>query len=339
LLDRVTRPSLQLVFIIIAGSLAGLVAMGAAWALPYAITVVAAALWLRQLIHAAGPSTVTEPVELRRSFWVFTWPRAVTSIVQQGLQRLDIILVSALRSPAEAALYGVATRFLVVGQLANSALGLAAQPQVARLIADGRRDDANAVYRSTTTWVILLNGPLYLVTAAFSPLLLSLFGPAYSAAWPVTVAICVAAFLGNAAGMVDVMLSMAGRTTWTLANSSVALVVQVSVDLLLIPPAGAFGAAIGWGASILTANGLSLFQLARTDGLHPFERSTGTAVIYSLFGIDLPVLAAILVLGQTWLALAVALLVGGLVYPALVWHSRDQLHVQQLITAIKGTRT
>jgi O-antigen/teichoic acid export membrane protein len=338
LLDRITRPSLQLVLLVIAGSVAGVVAMGAAWALPYVITATAAAVWLRSLLHSAGPSTSAEPIELRRSFWIFTWPRAATSIVQQALQRLDIILVSALRSPAEAALYAVATRFLVVGQLANSALGMAAQPQVARLIADGRRHEANEVYRSTTTWVILLNGPLYLVTAAFSPLLLGIFGPEYAKAWPVTVALCAAAFVGNGAGMVDVMLSMAGRTTWTLANSIVALVVQVIVDIALIPGLGAFGAAIGWGASILTANTLSLVALARADGLHPFERATFLAVGYTLLAVGLPTVISMVVLGQTWMGLFAALVVSAGLYSALVWRSRRTLHVEELIKAVSSSR-
>jgi len=335
LIDRVTRPSLQLVFILIAGSLAGLVAVGAGWVLPYVITAAAALFWLRKLTQNAGSSTASKQISLRRSFWVFTWPRAVTSIIQQALQRLDIILVSALRSPAEAALYGIATRFLVVGQLANSAVGLAAQPQVARLITGDRRDEANAVYRSTTTWVILLNGPLYLLVAAFSPLLLSLFGSQYVEAWPVTVAICVAAFFGNAAGMVDVMLSMAGRTTWTLANSLVALIVQVIVDVALIPGWGAFGAAIGWGASILTANTLSLIQLSRADGLHPFERATGTAVLFTVVGVGLPTILALIVFGQTWWALAITLLIAAPLYSALVWRARRPLHVEQLLEALR----
>ncbi|HVQ86808.1 MAG TPA: oligosaccharide flippase family protein [Actinomycetes bacterium] len=339
LIDRMSRPSLQLVLILAAASLAGLVAVGAGWALPYVITSIVAAIWLSQLIKNApqptNPSPDDEPMELRRAFWTFTWPRSVTSIIQQALQRLDIILVSALRSPAEAALYGFATRFLVVGQLANSALGLAAQPQIARLITDGRREEANAVYRSTTTWVILMNGPLYLVVAAFSPLLLSLFGQEYVEAWPVTVAICVAAFLGNGAGMVDVMLSMAGRTTWTLANSLVALFVQVIVDVSLIPGLGAFGAALGWGASILTANTLSLIQLHRADGLHPFERATGTAAGFALVGVGIPTLLAIVILGQTWLALILSLAVAVPAYCAMLWRARESLHIELLLASLR----
>lgn len=334
LIDRITRPSLQLILLFIAGSVAGLTLMGAAWALPYVITAVAAGAWLRQLVKDAGNSRQTADIEIRKAFWLFTWPRAFTSIVQQALQRLDIILVSALRSPAEAALYGVATRFLVVGQLANSALGLAAQPQVARLISEGKRDEANQVYRTTTTWVILMNGPLYIVIAVFSPLLLSLFGPQYEEAWPVTVTLCAAAFLGNGSGMVDVMLSMAGRTTWTLANAIVALVVQVAVDIALIPEFGAFGAAIGWGASILTANALSLTQLARADGLHPFERSTALAAAIGLVAVGIPAAVFAITLGQTWLSLALTLLVSAAVFPVLVTRWRATLHVEQLFAAL-----
>lgn len=62
----------------------------------------------------------------------------------------------------------MASRVVTFGQLTNSALGLAAQPRLARLLAAGDRDGANELYRTTTAWIILLNGPLYL-TVAFSP--------------------------------------------------------------------------------------------------------------------------------------------------------------------------
>lgn len=337
--DRVTRPMLQLVLIVVAGSVGGVVLIGAAWAVPYVITALLAGWWLRRLVSRAGPSTSPEPVELRRAFWRFTWPRAITSVVQQALQRLDIVLVTALRSPAEAALYAVATRFLVVGQLSNSALGMAAQPQVARLHASGQPQAINQVYRSTTTWVILMNGPLYLFVAAFSPLLLTVFGDEYAKAWPVTVALCAAAFLGNGAGMVDVMLSMAGRTTWTLANSVVALIVQVSVDVALIPHLGAFGAALGWGASILTANTLSLVQLAKADGLHPFERATAIAVGLTALGVGVPVAGSALAFGQTWAAALLAVGVSVVVYPVLVWRAGNVLRIDELIASLRRQRT
>ena len=88
----------------------------------------------------------------------------------------------------------------------------------------------------------------------------------------------------------------------------------------------------------MTANGLSLIQLARADGLHPFERATGTAVLYSLIGVGLPTLIAIALLGQTWLGLAAALVVGAVLYPSMIWRARQPLHVEQLIAAVSGGR-
>jgi O-antigen/teichoic acid export membrane protein len=259
-------------------------------------------------------------------------------VVQQARQRFDIVLVSALRGPAEAAIYAVATRFLVVGQLTNSALALAAQPQVASLSASDRKASIAHLYRSTTTWIILLNGPLYIGVAIFSPLLLSIFGEAYVSAWPVTVTLCVAAFIGNASGMVDVMLSMTGRTSATLANSLGALATQVVLIVALVPTWGAFGAAIAWGASIVVINALSVIQLARSDGLHPFEPGTGYAVLANMVAVALPAAAVALLLGQTWGALGLAIVLCAASYAAVTRLFRRQLHLAELSTALRHRR-
>jgi O-antigen/teichoic acid export membrane protein len=370
ILDRVVRPALQVVLVLGAVTAgASLATVGLGWALPYAVSAVAAAWWVHRLLgrallrrgaatsgDVAGSEEVTNALSgravvaslvttpdieepeggsLRRRFWTFTWPRGFTSVVQAGLQRLDVVLVSWLKSPQEAALYAVATRFLVVGQLTNSALGLAAQPQLAQLLSRGDRGSANHLYRTTTAWIVLMNGPLYLIVAAFSPLLLSIFGEQYTQAWPVTVVLCIAAFIGNGVGMVDVMLSMAGRTTWNLANALIALGVQVGLDLILIPPYGAFGAAIGWGASILAANLVPLTQLAVIDGLHPFGRGTALASVVVLGTVGAPVLLTLQLLGQTWLGLLVALLVSTAAYLVVVSLLRRPLGVAELVAALR----
>jgi O-antigen/teichoic acid export membrane protein len=331
-LDRVARPAAQLVFTVGAVAMGGIVAVTAAWALPYFGLVVIAGLWLARA--TAGDHAPLDP-GLRADFWRFTWPRAITSVVQQARQRFDIVLVSALRGPAEAAIYAIATRFLVVGQLTNSALALAAQPQVASLSASDRKAAIAHLYRSTTTWIILLNGPLYIGVAIFSPLLLSIFGEDYVSAWPVTVTLCIAAFIGNGSGMVDVMLSMTGRTSATLGNSLGALTTQVVLIFALVPTWGAFGAAIAWGVSIVVINALSVIQLARSDRLHPFEPGTGYAVLANVVAVAIPAGVAALVLGQTWLALTVAIIVCAVTYAVFTRLFRGQLHLAELSRALR----
>lgn len=334
-IDRIARPAAQLLLTIGAAVMGGMVAVTTAWALPFLALVLIAGIWVVR--HTGGERSAVDS-RLRGDFWRFTWPRAITSVVQQARQRFDIVLVAAIRGPTEAAIYAIATRFLVVGQLTNSALALAAQPQVASLSATDRKASIASLYRSTTTWIILLNGPLYIGVAIFSPLLLSIFGDAYVSAWPVTVTLCVAAFIGNGSGMVDVMLSMTGRTSATLANSLGALATQVVLIVVLVPTWGAFGAAIAWGASIVVINALSVAQLARSDGLHPFEAGTGYALLANLVGVALPAAAIALILGQTWFALALSIGLCAFAYAGVARLFRQQLHLAALSAALRSRR-
>ena len=75
-------------------------------------------------------------------------------------------------------------------------------------------------------------------------------------------------------GPVDVVLLMAGKSSWNLLNTMVAVVVNVVLNLILIPRYGINGAAVAWAASILLNNLLPLGQTWRFMQLHPFGRGS-----------------------------------------------------------------
>jgi O-antigen/teichoic acid export membrane protein len=152
------------------------------------------------------------------------------------------------------------------------------------------------------------------------------------------VTLCIAAFLGNGSGMVDVMLSMTGRTGATLANSLGALITQVVLLILLVPSMGAFGAAIAWGVSIVVINAMSVFQLARSDGIHPFETGTGYAVLANLLCVGVPAGIFALWLGQTWIAFTVSVVVCAACYVGFARIFRRQLHMPELVMALRRSR-
>ncbi|MCW2634648.1 MAG: multi antimicrobial extrusion protein MatE, partial [Blastococcus sp.] len=340
-LDRVGRPVLQLGLVAIAVTGGSTAVLAGAWALPWAVSAALAWWWLLRLgrqLHAgrhsaenARPGSADEAAPWRE-FWAFTAPRAVNSLAQLALQRLDIILVTVLIGPAQGAVYTAATRFLVVGQLTATAISTAAQPRLAEQLAVHDRASAKAVYQSATAWIVLLNWPLYLLCAVFADVVLAVFGEGYDAGRPVVLVLAGAMLVASACGMVDMLLNMAGRTSWTLANSVVALVVMVSVDLLLIPRLGVLGAGIGWAAAIVANNALPLTQLVVSMGLHPFGRATlrAAALSAACFGV-LPGLAVLLLPGGL-LSAAAAVLLGGAVFLTVVIRWREALGVPALST-------
>lgn len=163
---------------------------------------------------------------------------------------------------------------------------------------------------------------------------LALFGRGYEAGAPVVLVLAGAMLVATGCGMVDMVLNMAGRTTWNLANAFLALAVDIGVDLVLIPRIGIAGAAVGWAAAIVVNNVLPLAQLTGHLGLHPFSRGTLTAMALSVscFGL-LPLAAHLLAAGRP-AVVAGAAACGAVLWAAGCWRWREELS----LSALRGLR-
>lgn len=318
LVEKLARPIAQLGLVLAVLALGWSGGIGVGWAVPYLGALVAGGYFLRSVLRSssirdrsAGPRW---PRPVVREFWRFSLPRAAAGIAQLGLQRLDIILVASMRGAREAAIYTAATRFLVVGQFVTQALNTLLQPHLSGAVATGAMARTRELYRVSTTWLVLISWPLFGLVATLSPLYVRLFGADYRSGAIVVVVLSAAMFVANAVGLVDTVIIMAGRTTWNLATTLLALVVNVGVDLVLIPRQGLLGAAIGWALSILVANVVPLILTWSRLGLHPFGASTFTA--YGLCSVCyvLAPLVAFLASGRSTFGAVVGVAVGSIGY-------------------------
>lgn len=277
LLDRVMRPAAQLVLLTLVWVTGwGPDVFAALWALPYLPAALLAGFALTRLRARIGPTAaVAEPSDFTpRRFWAFTVPRAVASLAQMALQRVDVLLVAALAGLAPAAMYAVAGRFVILGQFVNQGVTQSVQPRLAERLAVRDTAGANLLYRQSTAWVVITCWPLYLLMFAYAHQYLDLFGEQYEGGVDIVRLLAATMMVATACGMVDVVLAMAGRTWWNLANVGLALASMLAVDAVLIPRHGAFGAAVGLCAAVLVNNLVPLVQVVRGLGLHPFGRST-----------------------------------------------------------------
>jgi O-antigen/teichoic acid export membrane protein len=246
-------------------------------------------------------------------------------VVQIVLQRLDVILVAAIVSPSAAALYAVATRFLVVGQFGSQAITLALQPRLSAALGRHDHGQANSLYQVSTSWLVLLTWPLYLLVIAFPAGMLSIFGHRYTEATDVVVILCATMLVATACGQVDSVLMMAGRSTWNLGNALVALTVDVVIDVILLPRIGIKGAAIGWAAAILVNNLLPLAQVWFSTRLHPFGRGTLIGIVITSVAVLACAASVRLLVGDTLLAAFAAGVLALLVLAPVAWALRRPL--------------
>jgi O-antigen/teichoic acid export membrane protein len=291
-LDRIVRPLAQVAL------LAGLWLTGTApavfaalWAAPYLPVALLSGYALARLVRPAvaepssGPTSGSPPGSsadfLAGDFWRFAAPRAVASMAQMALQRVDILLVAALAGLAPAAMYAVAGRFVILGQFVNQGLSQSVQPRLAERLAIDDRVAANTLYRQATAWLVLATWPMYFLVVTYATVYLRLFGHQYDGGQRIVVVLAAAMLVATACGMVDMVLAMGGRTAQNLFNVALALVAMLGVDALLVPTHGALGAALGLAAAVLANNLVPLAQVRRGLGLHPFGRATLTAMALS----------------------------------------------------------
>jgi O-antigen/teichoic acid export membrane protein len=329
-LDRLLRPGLQLLGLgaLVTVASGAPAAFAAAWAAPYLPVVLLAGYTLGR-VHAVDTSGSGAHVFTPRAYWAFTAPRAIASVAQLALQRVDVLLLASLGSLHAAGLYAVAGKYVVLSQIAGGGLSQAIQPRLAERLALDDVAGVRALYQQATAWIILATWPVHLIVAGNVAVYLALFGPSYADGAVVVWILAGAMLVATGCGMVDMVLAMGGRTRWNLYNVLVALSTMVVLDIVLIPPLGATGAALGLAVAVLVNNLVPLAQIWRTLGVHPFGPPTRHAAALALGTCGVPPLVTTLA-GASQAATSAASLAGALCFLAGAYQLRRPLNLHLL---------
>ena len=310
-----------------------------AWVVPGVVAAVPASLWFRALAGRARATASPSARTLRgvgSELWRFTAPRALGQIFQVTILWFDTLLIGVLLGATEAGVYGAATRYLLVGTFIAEAVMQVVGPRVSGLVSQGETGRALRIYQAATGWQVLGVWPAFLVIATFSPVLLGFFGDGFLTAVPALTVLAAAMVVGSAFGPSDTVILMSGRSSLSLGNTVVSVVLNVGGNLLLIPRYGLVGAAIAWAASIVVSGALPAAQAWWTLRLHPFGAGTLTAAAVSVVGVGVPCLVVRVVVGPTLVGLVVAGAIGGVVFLALARQLRERLDLVELAGALRA---
>lgn len=316
----------------------GVTAVALAWAGPFAVALVALALWTVALVRRAERAVRTRgerpaPIpraQLRHRFWSFALPRSFAGVFALTILWVDALLLGALASTEAVGIYTASTRWLIVGNFAGNAVALAFGPQISAVLARDGADGARRLFQAATAWLVLLAWPAYLTAMVFAPYLVTAFGAGFAEGAPVIVITGVGFLLASAAGPIDMLLLMAGRSRLSLINTGVALVTNIVANLVLIPPLGIRGAALAWTLSLVVANGLPALQMWVLLRIQPFGPRSLRALVITA-GVGVALVAARLALGTTFVGLVAGVAVGGAVLVFGVRQAPDRMGVADVL--------
>lgn len=311
------------------------VAVTLAWAAPLPVALIAAAIVLRSQVrrHERGLAvrgTWRPDPAVRKSVVAYAIPRTLSAGLEQSVIWLDVILVGILAGSASAGVYGGASRFLAAGLVIDTAIRILVATRFSTLLFQGKLAELETLYRVATTWLVLFGTPIYLLLAAFAPVVLGLLGPGFEQGATALVILCAGGILTFTTGNIQSVLLMSGRSGWAAFNKAIVLAVNVAGNLLLVPLIGLNGAAVSWAASMLIDATLATVEVRHFLGVRVDVRTVAYALLVPVVTVGIPAVALRLAVGPTLTGLLIATPVCVVLFLGWCALDRTRLHLRDL---------
>ncbi len=193
-------------------------------------------------------------------------------LVEGSLQLItsaDVIMVSFWCSPHDVGIYYAASKSLALVHFVYFAVRAASAHRFAALVA---RDDTERLSHHAqrmAAWTFWPSLAAAIVLLLIAPLLLRLFGTAFTAGYPVIAILVIGVLARSAIGPTESLLSMSGHQKSCALIYTGAFILNVVVNFLLIPTFGLMGAAAATSLAILLETACLLFVAHRQMGIWP----------------------------------------------------------------------
>ncbi len=188
-----------------------------------------------------------------RSWLVTSLPLLVIGGCEIIMQTADVLIVSRYLSSADVGIYFAAAKTMSLVMFVHYAVGSAAANRFATLDARGDREALQPLVADAVRWTFWPSLAAAILLLALGWPLLRLFGPAFTAGYPVMF-ILVLGFLFRAAmGPSEFLLNMMGQQKWCAAVLAITAALNISLNFVLVPWLGLIGAASATAISLMFA--------------------------------------------------------------------------------------
>lgn len=216
----------------------------------------------KSVLHAA-------PAYRGHEWFRATLPFMVISGMHVVMSHSDILMLGMMRDTTEAGIYSAAARVAGVVLLPLMLANMVVAPYVSHAHDQSDRFELQTSLRNAMRVVCALGALLALVILSLSAWILGLFGPEFVAGRSTTGILVVAQLVNVLSGSVGMLLSMTGHATSAAGALVLGAVLNVILNLIMIPRFGMEGAAMATGISIVVWNLLLVRQVRSKLGVDP----------------------------------------------------------------------
>lgn len=207
----------------------------------------------------------------KKEVLLYSLPLFMSSIIGILLRQTDILMLGYITNEEAVAVYKISVQLCSIIPFINKITGTFFGPMISSLYHSGNKEDMKHTYRIITKWTFTVGLMIFLGIVFFGESALHLFGREFIYGHTALILVAVGNLAKVITGQSGSMNSMTGHTKVNLVTSVVTFVINVVLNLILIPKHGIIGAAIATLVSSIIGNFTSLIYLYITQKIQPYD--------------------------------------------------------------------
>ena len=263
------------------------------YAISFVLTFILLFFYAKRKIFNYFP--VDSYVPVAKEIIVFSLPLLGAGLVFQIMMWTDTLVLGFLTSARFVGVYHCALRIAMFLTITVISAGFIYLPLVSDFYSQKNLQKIRALYAVVTKWTFVITLPLfYFILFAQEQVLFYSFSAKYITAGAPLKILAIGYIISTFFGLNGATCIALGKTRVIIISQVIALVVNLSLDLLLIPKYGIIGASIASSVSLVLVNIIMTGYVYGISGVHPFSKrymflgvyAIGLGIIFSLIPLN-----------------------------------------------------
>jgi O-antigen/teichoic acid export membrane protein len=220
------------------------------------------------------------------STFKFSLPLFLTGFLVFFVNKTDTFMIGYFLGDADVGIYNIALRIGTMSGFVLTAFNTTFAPMISNLYEQDKMKELASIYKIITKWALTINLIAFSLFVLFSEEIMLFFGQEFTSGAYALIFIGVGQIANVMVGPAGYLNTMTGKPQYALYTNIIVLILNITLNYLMIPIYGINGAAIASALSVSIANIIRLILLYKNLHIHPYKRSylkVIFSVIVSLF--------------------------------------------------------
>ena len=192
-----------------------------------------------------------------------SFPMMLSSSVLLIMAWSDTIMIGIFKTEVEVGVYNVSLKLAMITGVVLGAVNSIVAPKLSETFNNNRMDEFRKLIKQSTRIIFFCTLPVLIILLLLPEFLLSFFGTEFLIAKNTLLILLIGQIVNAMSGSVGFILQMTGREKVYQNILLLTLVINITLNIILIPKFGIEGAAIASAFSLLLWNLCSVFYIYR----------------------------------------------------------------------------